>query len=89
MKSDLLQEIGEGRLYLSADGQVMRKGSYDKDEVAISNRPDRIAVELPLYKVYLARYVGTDICQWMGQDRTCTFRGYGRLMRIVGGPAKP
>ena len=89
MKSALLQEIGEGQLFLGADGQIMREGSYDRDEVAIANRPDRLAQELPLYKMYLARYNGTDICQWMGQDRSCAFQGYGRLMRIIGGPAKP
>lgn len=78
MKSDLLEEIGEGCLFLGSNGSGT--DALKRDPVAIANMPSR---KDRVDTAHLARLSGTDFVQWYGRKGDGSFWPIGRIMRLT------
>jgi hypothetical protein len=74
----LVEEIGEGALWLGSNGQGL--GAVERDPVVIKNRPGRGS---GFDTAHLVRYDGTDFCQWQGRRSDGCFHASGKILRLT------
>jgi hypothetical protein len=74
----LLQEIGDGTLYLGGSGQGYEV--LQRCPVARANRPGPKA---RIDTAYICRFDGTDFFQWTGRKADGYFHPFGKIMRLT------
>ncbi len=80
MADVLVEEIGEGRLYLSGNGQGL--DAIKDAPTVLQNRPGSYK-QSGFDTAYVSRYEGTDFLQWYGRRADGCFHPYGKLMRLT------
>ncbi len=74
----LLQEIGDGTLYLGGSGQGYEV--LQRCPVAQANRP---GLKARVDTAYICRFDGTDFFQWYGRKADGYFHPFGKIMRMT------